>query len=116
MSNISKLKLRYIAAPMVNQSDLPFRLLVGRYGATMSYTQMYIPDKLLNDRDYLEYHIRDLSAGLENGQKPLTVAQLCGNHSQTIVEAGKKLQAYCDGIGKALAVLEHEQLSSSSSQ
>ncbi|KAF9568724.1 FMN-linked oxidoreductase [Agrocybe pediades] len=94
--------LKYIAAPMVNQSDLPFRLLVRRYGATVAYTQMYLPEKLLSDRDYLEYHIRDLTLCSETGKdiehaRPV-VAQICGNDPEIVVQAGRKLQGYCDAI------------------
>jgi tRNA-dihydrouridine synthase 1 len=90
--------LRYIAAPMVKQSDLPFRTLTRKYGATTAYTQMLLPDRLLNDQEYLEHHIRDLTLDPEFGHP--VVVQLCGNDVQTIVDAGRKLQNYCDGIGK----------------
>ncbi|KAL4261131.1 tRNA-dihydrouridine synthase [Pleurotus pulmonarius] len=91
--------LSFVAAPMVNQSDLPFRLLVRRYGATLAYTQMLLPEKLLQDRDYLEFHLRDLSC--HNGDSELdapVVVQLCGNDPEIVVRGGKTIQAYCDGI------------------
>ncbi|KAF9009967.1 t-diRNAhydrouridine synthase [Cyathus striatus] len=90
--------LTYIAAPMVKQSDLPFRILVRRYGATMAYTQMLIPEKLLNDQEYLEHHIRDLTAASNEEKERPVVVQLCGHEPVPIVRAGRKLQAYCDGI------------------
>ena len=100
MAGSSGLDLRFIAAPMVNQSDLPFRLLVRRHGSTIAYTQMYIPEKLLNDRDYFEYHLRDLASGANEPFHRPVVAQLCGNDPDVIVQAGRKLQAHCDAIGK----------------
>lgn len=90
--------LSRIAAPMVNQSDLPFRLLVQRYGATLAYTQMLNSDALLNDQDYLEFHLRDLTTEASSTERPVVV-QLCGNDTETIVRAGKKIQNYCQGIG-----------------
>lgn len=103
MATLSYIDLKKIAAPMVNQSDLPFRILVRRYGATAAYTQMYNPHSLLNDQQYLEYHIRDLAGSgisdLGNLERPV-VAQLCGNDPDTIVQAGRKLQGYCDAIGE----------------
>jgi len=93
--------LTYIAAPMVKQSDAPFRLLTRRYGTTLTYTQMLDSHKLLEDRDYLEFHERDLT--LErcawSGMDKPVVVQLCGNDPETIVQAGKKIQGLCDGIG-----------------
>lgn len=92
--------LQYIAAPMVNQSDLPFRLLARKYGATTTYTQMYLPEKLLHDQDYQEYHIRDLTLGSQSDLNRPVVAQLCGNDPEKIVQAGRKIQGYCDAIGQ----------------
>ncbi|KAJ7314966.1 dihydrouridine synthase-domain-containing protein [Mycena albidolilacea] len=89
--------LSRIAAPMVGQSDLPFRTLVQRYGTTLAYTQMLKPDLILNDRDYLEFHIRDLTMNPSCPERPVVV-QLCGNDPETVVQAGRKLQTYCDGI------------------
>ncbi|KAF9530182.1 FMN-linked oxidoreductase [Crepidotus variabilis] len=94
----SSLDLRYIAAPMVNQSDLPFRLLVRRYGVTLPYTQMYIADRLLEDREYLEYHLQDLSLASDNPYNRPVVAQLGGNDTDTLVRAGRKIQGLCDAI------------------
>ena len=90
--------LSFIAAPMVNQSDLPFRLLVQKYGATMAYTQMLLPERLLTDPDYLELVQRDLTACPGELGRPVVI-QLCGNDPEEIVRAGKKLQMYSDGIG-----------------
>lgn len=79
---------------MVNQSDAPFRILTHRYGATLSYTQMLWPSRLLNEQDYLEFHLRDLQAG----PRPVVV-QLVGNDAEILVRASKNIQGSCDGIG-----------------
>ena len=91
--------LARIAAPMVNQSDLPFRLLVRKYGATATYTQMLIPDKILNDRDYLEFHQRDLELASNALDGPPTIVQVCGNDTEQVVQAAKRVQTLCEGIG-----------------
>ncbi|KAL1704196.1 tRNA-dihydrouridine synthase [Schizophyllum commune] len=90
--------LARIAAPMVNQSDLPFRLLVRKYGATATYTQMLIPDKILNDRDYLEFHQRDLELASNAPEGPPTIVQVCGNDTEQVVQAAKRIQTLCQGI------------------
>ncbi|KAJ3985828.1 FMN-linked oxidoreductase [Lentinula detonsa] len=88
--------LSFIAAPMVNQSDFPFRRLTARYGATTVYTQMLSPELLIHDQEYLEFHRRDLQS---INEKPVsTVVQLCGNNAEEIIEAGRKIQDLCDAI------------------
>jgi len=100
--------LSLISAPMVNQSDLPFRLLTRKHGATLTYTQMLDPYKLLNDREYLEFHLRDLQFcrnghedGFGFGGRPVVV-QLCGNDPEIVVAAGRKVEGLCDAIGMYL--------------
>lgn len=85
---------------MVGQSDLPFRMLVRRYNATLVYTQMLLPDRLLNDQDYLEFHMRGLG---DFGDRPIVV-QLCGNDSEIVVKAAKKVQGSCDAIGALIYI------------
>lgn len=99
--------LSFVSAPMVNQSDFPFRLLTARYGATTVYSQMLLPERLINDQEYLEFHRKDLQQrciGKSAFATTPTVVQLCGNDSQMIVDAGKKIQDLCDAIG-ALQIL-----------
>lgn len=91
--------LSLIAAPMVNQSDLPFRLLTRRHGATMTYTQMLSPDKILGELEYLEFHQRDLELARRDQLGSPVVVQLYGNDPDKIVRAGRKLEGSCDAIG-----------------
>lgn len=104
--------LTYTSAPMVNQSDAPFRLLTRRYGTTLTYTQMLDPHRLLNDSNYLHFHLRDLQAthfDWDSFTRPVVV-QLCGNDPEAVVSAARRVQAYCDGIGAGLAALRRLSL------
>ena len=87
--------LANIAAPMVGQSDLPFRKLVRRYNTTSAFTQMLLPERLLNDQEYLEFHLRGLG---DTDDRPIVV-QLCGNDPELVVKAARKVQSQCDAIG-----------------
>ena len=80
---------------MVNQSDLPFRLLVRKYNASLAYTQMFLPERLLDDPDYLAFHTR----GLRDGPDAPVVVQLCGNDPETIVRAARTVVDRADAIG-----------------
>ncbi|OBZ67614.1 tRNA-dihydrouridine(16/17) synthase [NAD(P)(+)]-like protein [Grifola frondosa] len=79
---------------MVNQSDLPFRLLVHRYNASLAFTQMLLPDRLLNDQEYSEFHLRGLGS---DSDRPVVV-QLCGDDPDLVVRAARKMQGSCDAI------------------
>ena len=80
---------------MVNQSDLPFRRIVRNYDASLVYTQMLLPDRLLNDREYLEFHTR----GLREAPDAPVVVQLCGNDPETVVRAARTVVDRADAIG-----------------
>jgi tRNA-dihydrouridine synthase 1 len=89
--------LRYIAAPMVNQSDLPFRALVHEHGCTTSYTQMFTP-AMLADPAVRDVHLRDMQRGHAANIGPV-VAQLAGNDVESLVKAAREIVPWVDGIG-----------------
>ncbi|KDQ58422.1 hypothetical protein JAAARDRAFT_176349 [Jaapia argillacea MUCL 33604] len=90
--------LSYISAPMINQSDLPFRLLVRQYGTTLTYTQMLHPERLLEDKDYLDFHLRDLEIASRLGEGRPVVVQVCGNDPEVVVRGARKVVGLCDAI------------------
>jgi Dihydrouridine synthase (Dus) len=44
---------RFIVAPMVNQSDPPFRTLCLKYGASCAFTEMLYSNRIVQSKDYL---------------------------------------------------------------
>lgn len=103
--------LVYCAAPMVGQSDLPFRLQTVQNGATCTWTQMYMAPDLNSDRDVLETLCKSLELGKaapENVictsgnplacQSATQIVQLAGNDVQQLVEAARKVAPFADAI------------------
>ncbi|KAH7107713.1 FMN-linked oxidoreductase [Auriculariales sp. MPI-PUGE-AT-0066] len=90
--------LRYIAAPMVKQSDLPFRIQTRMHGATLTYTQMYMANRLVDDAPYRERHLADLVRGATVELGRPVVAQLGGNVPDVMCAAAKLLEPYCDAV------------------
>ena len=77
---------RLVAAPMVGISDLPFRLLCRRFGATICYTEMIDSQRLLRDSRYAHRMLRT-----DQRDRPLVV-QLAANHSQQLLTAALQVQ------------------------
>lgn len=103
--------LLYCAAPMVGQSDLPFRLQTVRNGATSTWTQMYLATDLISDRDMLDTLCKSLELGKaapENvirdpdhalaGHAAPQIVQLAGNDVQQLVEAARKVAPFAEAI------------------
>jgi tRNA-dihydrouridine synthase 1 len=103
-----------VTAPMVGQSDLPWRILCRRYGATLACklldnmaplllhlltdTQMFIAEKLLQDVEYRRLHLLDLETGWTAPLGRPVVAQLAGNDPDTILAAAKITERFCDAV------------------
>ena len=83
-----------IVAPMVEQSDLPFRILCRRYGANLCFTPMiharyFVHNKPYRDRMFNFTYIEE--------DRPL-IAQLCANNKEILLEAAKLLENHVDAI------------------
>ena len=108
-----------VTAPMVGQSDLPWRILCRRHGATLACkllnhtplrilcvlidTQMFIAEKLLHDKEYRRLHLLDLETGWTAPLGRPVVAQLAGNDPETVFAAARIIEPFCDAV-RMLAV------------
>lgn len=80
---------RYICAPMVDQSELPFRLLCQKYNVNLSYTPM------IHSRHFL-IQARYRNAVFETcaNDRPV-IAQFCGNNEDIVFQAASLV---CDKV------------------
>ncbi|KDQ10192.1 hypothetical protein BOTBODRAFT_640610 [Botryobasidium botryosum FD-172 SS1] len=90
--------LAFVTAPMVNQSDLPFRILARKYGATLTYTQMYLAENVVRDDGYRRAVLSDLESGTGESLARPVVVQLAGNDPGILVQAALMVQDHCDAI------------------
>ena len=89
----------FAVAPMVEQSDLPFRLLCRRYGANLCYTPMIHARYFVKKQSYRNKMFRFTDDGAKTNKldRPL-IAQLCGNNKDVLLEAAKILQHHVDAV------------------
>uniref|UniRef100_A0A7S1QB19 tRNA-dihydrouridine(16/17) synthase [NAD(P)(+)] n=1 Tax=Neobodo designis TaxID=312471 RepID=A0A7S1QB19_NEODS len=83
---------RFVMAPMVDQSELPFRMMGRKYGTTLCYTPM------LNSRVFAmdpEYRKHNYSTCAED--RPLVV-QFCGNEADVVLAAARVVEGDCDAV------------------
>jgi len=83
---------RYVCAPMVDQSELAFRMLTRRYGCELAYTPMLHSANFANDAKYRKQHFTTCE-----GDRPL-FTQFCGDNPTTMAAAAKHCQNQCDAV------------------
>ncbi|KAJ0754106.1 putative tRNA-dihydrouridine(16/17) synthase (NAD(P)(+)) [Helianthus annuus] len=83
---------KLIVAPMVDNSELPFRLLCRKYGAEAAYTPM-LHSRIFNEND--KCRSQEFTTCKED--RPLFV-QFCANDPDTLLEAARRVEPYCDYV------------------
>ncbi|CAD8180549.1 unnamed protein product [Paramecium octaurelia] len=83
---------KFICAPMVDQSELAFRMLTRKYGATIAYTPMLHSRIMTESKSYKDEFFTTCPE-----DRPL-FAQLCGHDPQVLIKAALMIQGQCDAI------------------
>eukprot|EP00882_Tetradesmus_deserticola_P015758 GHRQ01016792.1.p1 GENE.GHRQ01016792.1~~GHRQ01016792.1.p1 ORF type:complete len:339 (+),score=106.38 GHRQ01016792.1:225-1241(+) len=83
---------KWHVAPMVDQSELPFRMLCRAHGAEAAYTPMLHSRLFLEQQKYRDEHFSTCP-----GDRPLFV-QFCANDPDTFVAAAEIVQEHADYI------------------
>lgn len=85
-------KPKFIVAPMVDQSELAFRILTRRYKAQLCYTPMLHSKIMVNDK-----HYKSKNFDPHKDDTPLFV-QFCANDPDTLLSAAKLVESQCDAV------------------
>lgn len=81
-----------VVAPMVDHSDLAYRMMCRKYGAELVYTQMFSANCFIESAEYRRSNFQTTP-----DDRPLIV-QFCGHNPQTLLQAALYVQDQCDAV------------------
>lgn len=84
---------RWVVAPMVDQSELPFRMLARRYGAGLCYTPMMNANMFAKSSTYR----KELLDSACSQDRPLVV-QFAGHDKAVLLCAARYVEHMCDAV------------------
>lgn len=87
---------KFIAGPMIGQSERCFRLQCRTAGAQLCYTPMYVASDV-NSGAYDEELLGGCNPEIEMQDRPL-ICQLAGNNVEEMLAAARRVQPYYDAI------------------
>ncbi|GAA5986901.1 hypothetical protein JCM11641_006586 [Rhodosporidiobolus odoratus] len=91
---------KYIVAPMVDQSELAWRILSRLHGANLCYTPMFHAALFATQKSY-QPEAFDLSPDSLEGVAPYDrplIVQFCANDKDQWLDAARKLEGRCDAV------------------
>lgn len=83
---------KYFVAPMVDQSELPYRMLTRKYGAHICYTPMYHSRLFSESASYRKNMFTPCKE-----DRPLVV-QFCANDPDVLLRAARYVEDHCDAV------------------
>lgn len=83
---------KFVLAPMVDQSELAWRMLCRKHGAQLCFTPMFHALNFVNDPIYRRENFQTCPE-----DRPLIV-QFCANDPEILVKACQLVAPYCDGV------------------
>ncbi|PAV60196.1 hypothetical protein WR25_21451 [Diploscapter pachys] len=89
---LKELNITKIVAPMVDQSELPFRMMMRKHGAQLTFTPMIHAHLFVSNGTYRRY-----SLSYFHEDRPLIV-QFCANKPETFLAACRLVEGVCDGV------------------
>uniref|UniRef100_A0A1I7YJH8 tRNA-dihydrouridine(16/17) synthase [NAD(P)(+)] n=1 Tax=Steinernema glaseri TaxID=37863 RepID=A0A1I7YJH8_9BILA len=84
--------IRKVVAPMVDQSELAFRMMMRKHGAELCFSPMVHAHLFVSDMTYRKTALSSCA-----GDRPLIV-QFCANDVDTFLNACRLVEGFCDGV------------------